>query len=78
MASATLEIVELTDGRIALRHVEADEILVALEFSGKTINFLRGHHREIARAMIDTGVHTAARIMSGADEDVEEAPPVLH
>jgi len=78
MSTATLEIVELNDGRIALRHVEADEILVALSFSGKTINFLRGQHREIARAMIDTGVHMAAKVMADSAQDSEETPHVLH
>jgi len=78
MASALLEIVELNDGRIALRHVEADEILMTLEFSGKAIGFLQGKHREIARAMIDAGVHMAGQVMSGLRAAEEEIPQVLH
>ncbi|KXU39501.1 hypothetical protein AXE65_08340 [Ventosimonas gracilis] len=80
MSTATLEIVELNDGRIALRYVEKDEILLALSFSGKTINFLRGQHREIARAMIDTGVQMAAQVLGHqpADNDDENIPHVLH
>jgi len=78
MTSAVLEIVELGDGRIALRHVEANELLVTLEFSGKAIGFLRGQHRDVARAMIDTGVHMAGSVMSGLREADEEIPAVLH
>jgi len=78
MSTATFEIVELNDGRIALRHIEADEILVALSFSGKTINFLRGQHREVARAMIDTGVHMAAKMLGNQPDNDENIPHVLH
>jgi len=78
MSTATLEIVELNDGRIALRHVEADELLVTLAFSGKAVDFLHGQHREVARAMIDTGVHMAAQVISSGQQSQEEIPHVLH
>jgi len=77
MKTAMLEIVELNDGRIALRHVEADELLLTLDFSARVIDFLRGQHREVARAMFDAGVQMAGQVVSGIQTQ-EEIPQVLH
>ncbi|MGP0174022.1 hypothetical protein ACSVIJ_19385 [Pseudomonas sp. NCHU5208] len=79
MPTSFLEIVELPDGRIALRRAEDEEALVTLDFSADAKAFLQGQHIEVAKAMLNVGVQMAGRMAEGelvAEE--EESPRVLH
>jgi hypothetical protein len=77
MPTAFLEIVELADGRIALRRAEDQEALVILEFSSDARSFMHGQHLEVAKAMLNVGVQMAGRLADG--ELVEtDAARVLH
>ncbi len=77
MSTSFLEIVELPDGRIALRRAEDQESLVVLDFSADAKEFLQGQHVEVAKAMLNVGVQMAGRLAEG-DFDQEEGPRVLH
>lgn len=80
MPTSFLEIVELPDGRIALRRADDEEVLVTLDFSADTKEFLQGQHLEIAKAMLSVGVQMAGELNNGELLDVEEIdePRVLH
>ncbi|WP_017939225.1 hypothetical protein [Zestomonas thermotolerans] len=79
MSTSFLEIVELPDGRIALRRAEDEEALVTLEFSSDAKAFLQGYHVEVAKAMLNVGVQMAGRLAEGDFEhDEEDGPRVLH
>ena len=77
MPTSFLEIVELPDGRIALRRAEDEEALVVLDFSEDAKAFLQGQHVEVAKAMLSVGVQMAGRMVEGEFEK-EEGPRVLH
>ena len=77
MPTSFLEIVELPDGRIALRRSEEEEALVILDFSADAKAFLQGQHVEVAKAMLNVGVQMAGRLAEG-DMDRDEGPRVLH
>lgn len=77
MSTSFLEIVELPDGRIALRRAEDQESLVVLDFSADAKEFLQGQHVEVAKAMLNVGVQMAGKLAEG-DFDQDEAPRVLH
>lgn len=77
MSTSFLEIVELPDGRIALRRAEDQEALVVLDFSSDAKEFLHGQHVEVAKAMLSVGVQMAGRMAEG-DFDQDAAPRVLH
>ena len=77
MPTAFLEIVELPDGRIALRRADDEEALVVLDFSEDAKAFLHGQHVEVAKAMLNVGVQMAGRMAEG-DFDQEDEPRVLH
>ncbi|SDF67289.1 hypothetical protein D16iCDA_03710 [Pseudomonas seleniipraecipitans] len=77
MSTAFLEIVELPDGRIALRRADDEESLVVLDFSEDAKAFLQGQHVEVAKAMLNVGVQMAGRMAEG-DFEQEDEPRVLH
>ncbi|MGH8433476.1 MAG: hypothetical protein ACRERX_03120 [Pseudomonas sp.] len=77
MPTSFLEIVELPDGRIALRRAEDEETLVVLDFSADAKAFLQGHHVEVAKAMLNVGVQMAGRLAEG-DFERDDGPRVLH
>ena len=77
MPTSYLEIVELPDGRIALRRAEDEETLVVLDFSADAKVFLQGQHIEVAKAMLNVGVQMAGKLAEG-DFDHEQGPRVLH
>ncbi|MBD9481717.1 hypothetical protein IB229_01930 [Pseudomonas sp. PDM14] len=77
MPTSFLEIVELPDGRIALRRAEDEETLVTLDFSADAKAFLQGHHVEVAKAMLNVGVQMAGRLAEG-ETDQDDQPRVLH
>ncbi|MOA64135.1 hypothetical protein F3I16_08480 [Pseudomonas sp. L-22-4S-12] len=77
MPTSFLEIVELPDGRIALRRAEDEETLVTLDFSADAKAFLQGQHVEVAKAMLNIGVQMAGRLAEG-DLEHDDQPRVLH
>ena len=77
MPTSFLEIVELPDGRIALRRAEDEESLVVLDFSADAKTFLQGQHVEVAKAMLSVGVQMAGRLAENNFQQ-EEGPRVLH
>ncbi|WP_324734147.1 hypothetical protein [Pseudomonas paeninsulae] len=77
MPTSYLEIVELPDGRIALRRAEDEETLVVLDFSADAKEFLQGQHIEVAKAMLSVGVQMAGKLAEG-DLDHAQGPRVLH
>ncbi|MFZ2289540.1 MAG: hypothetical protein WAV92_07715 [Halopseudomonas yangmingensis] len=77
MPSPFLEIIELDDGRIALRRSDDDaEPLVVIEFSHEAQDFLQGQHVEVAKVMISSGMQMVGQIMDG-EQSVPEGR-VLH
>ncbi len=79
MPTSFLEIVELPDGRIALRRGDDEEVLVTLEFSEDAKAFLQGQHIEVAKAMFNVGVEVAGSLVDGDyDVEYEEQGRVLH
>jgi hypothetical protein len=77
MPTAFLEIVELPDGRIALRRADDQAALVVLDFSEAAKAFLQGQHVEVAKVMLNVGVQMAGRMAEG-DFDQEPESRVLH
>ncbi|MEJ2418167.1 MAG: hypothetical protein P8Y45_14820 [Exilibacterium sp.] len=60
MSSSLFEIVELSNGDIALRHAgEEGEPVVSIRFSQESLYFLRDAKFEIAKAMIEAGLEAA-------------------
>jgi hypothetical protein len=77
MPTSFLEIVELPDGRIALRRGEDEEALVVLDFSAEAKAFLQGQHVEVAKAMFNVGVQMAGHLAENNFQH-DEGPRVLH
>ncbi|HSC84382.1 MAG TPA: hypothetical protein VLC30_12255 [Pseudomonas sp.] len=77
MPTSFLEIIELPDGRIALRRGEDEGVLVTLDFSEDAKAFLQGYHVEVAKAMLNVGVQMAGRLAEGEMES-DDQPRVLH
>jgi hypothetical protein len=77
MPTSFLEIVELADGRIALRRADDEAALVTLEFSGDAKAFLQGQYIEVAKAMISVGVQMAGQLAEG-EVPYEDSAKVLH
>ncbi len=72
MAAAVLEIVEVGDGRVALRRADGEgEALVSIQFSDEAVAYLRDAHVDIARAMINTGIQIVGKM---TEEIVREEP----
>ncbi|WP_304638446.1 hypothetical protein [Pseudomonas sp.] len=77
MPSPFLEIVELDDGRVALRRSDDDgEPLLVIEFSDDARDFLQGQYLEVAKAMITAGMQVAGQVMD--DEEPVPEDRVLH
>lgn len=77
MPTSFLEIVELSDGRIALRRADDEHTLVTLEFSADAKAFLHDQHIEVAKAMLSVGVQMAGRLAEG-ELPRDDVPQVLH
>lgn len=77
MPSPFLEIVELPNGKVALRRSDEDgEPLLVIEFSPDAKDFLQGHYIEVAKAMISAGMQVAGQVMEQDDTIPEDR--VLH
>jgi hypothetical protein len=77
MSTSFLEIVELPDGRIALRRAEDEQTLVELNFTDEAKAFMQGHHVEVAKAMLSVGVQMAGELAEN-DFQHDESDRVLH
>ncbi len=92
MSSSFLEIIEMPNGDIVLQRAEDDreiggEPLVTIQFSEESKDYLMDNALEVARAMIQSGIQTAAQMAedgqieisggfdteTGADGDAEMA-----
>jgi len=83
MASTVFEIIELTEGEFVLqRSDEADEPLVSIKFSSEALEFLAGNSAEIAKTMIEAGIHEVEDIMddkvTSDDEKEIQSSRVIH
>ena len=81
MSSPFLEIVELANGKVALRRSDEEgEPLLVIEFSDDAREYLQGNYIEVAKVMISAGMQMAGQMMDDEDEDCELIPEdrVLH
>lgn len=81
MPSPFLEIVELANGKVALRRSDEEgEPLVVIEFSRDAREYLQESYIEVAKAMISAGMQAAGQMMDEDDDDDEVIPEsrVLH
>ncbi|GMG88163.1 hypothetical protein [Biformimicrobium ophioploci] len=73
MTTETFEIIELTDGDIALRRAGHDEApLVRIRFSSQSLNFLQDHKISVAKAMMEAGIQAVQEIHEDSVLDEEE------
>lgn len=70
MSSSFLEIIELSNGDVALKRVDDDEALVKITFSPTAKHFLQDEKLNVAKAMINAGMYTASRLTEGQAEEV--------
>lgn len=69
LAASLLEIVELASGEVVLRRPGGEgEPLVRIQFSADSREYLSDSRLEIARAMIEAGIQTAAHLAGGEAE----------
>lgn len=82
MASTVFEIIELSDGEFVLqRSDENSEPLVSIKFSSEALEFLSGNSAEVAKTMIEAGIHEVEDIMDdqvGTDENGAHRSRVIH
>jgi hypothetical protein len=73
MTTALLEIVDLGDGEIVLQRADDEdgEPLVSIQFSEETTAYLMENNLEVAKAMIQAGIQTAARLAELSNLEVE-------
>ena len=73
MTTALLEIVDLGDGEIVLQRAdeEGSEPLVSIQFSEETSAYLMENNLEVAKAMIQAGIQTEARLAELSNVEVE-------
>ncbi|WP_226704463.1 hypothetical protein [Microbulbifer elongatus] len=73
MPSETYEIIELSNGDVALRRAgHKDDPLVRIHFSAESLDFLREHKVAIARAMLEAGIEAVQEINALEPEPFEE------
>lgn len=75
--SAYLELVELSDGDIVLRHSNGEEQpMVLIRFSEESLEWLGEARMEVARQMVQAGIQAFNRISSsGGQEEPERSAP---
>ncbi|WP_078085573.1 hypothetical protein [Microbulbifer mangrovi] len=73
MSSETYEIIELSNGDVALRRAgHKEDPLVRIHFSAESLEFLREHKIAIARAMLEAGIEAVQDINELEPEPFEE------
>ena len=82
MTSTIFEIIEISEGEFVLRRSGTeDEPLVRIQFSPESIEFLGGASPDVAKAMIEAGLHEVEDIMDqqvGSEEIPIPDNRVLH
>jgi hypothetical protein len=69
LAASLLEIVELASGEFVLRRPGGDgEPLVRIRFSPESREYLSDARLDVAKAMIEAGIQTAAQLAGGEAE----------
>jgi len=63
MSTETYEIIELSNGDVALRRAgHKEDPLVRIQFSEQSLHFLREHKIAVARAMLEAGIEAVQEI----------------
>ena len=73
--SSLYEIVELSNGDVALRRVDSDESsdsLVSIKFSDESLFFLGDAKLDVARSMIEAGLDNVTEIMESDEAEEGE------
>ena len=83
MSATVFKIIELSEGEFVLQDInEANEPLVSIKFSSEALEFLAGNSVEVAKSMIEAGIHEVEDIMDEGfityEEANEKPPRVLH
>jgi hypothetical protein len=74
VTTSILEIVELSDGEIVLQRADDDNgPLVTIRFSEESRLYLMDNGLEVARAMIQAGIQSAAELAERGDSEIESA-----
>lgn len=75
MSSPYYEIIQLSDGEIALQRADADgesEPLVRITFSEEVKFFLQEQYVDVAKAMINTGIRVVGQLQDGEEIESDE------
>lgn len=76
MSSPYYEIVQLSDGEIALQRADSEgdenEPLVRISFSEEARFFLQEQYVDVAKAMINTGIRAVGQLQEGEDIEGED------
>lgn len=76
MSSSYYEIVQLSDGEIALQRADSEgddsEPLVRITFSEEAKFFLQEEYVDVAKAMINTGIRAVGQLQDGEEIEGEE------
>lgn len=82
MTSTVFEIIELSEGEFVLqRSDEANEPLVSIKFSAEAMEYLAANSADIAKVMIEAGIHEVENMMDDqitASEAGHRGSRVLH
>ncbi|MCK7597325.1 hypothetical protein M0G74_08580 [Microbulbifer sp. CAU 1566] len=85
MSSETYEIIELSNGDVALRRAgHKGDPLVRIHFSAESLEFLREHKIAIARAMLEAGIEAVQDVNEleaepeSFEEDVDVTEHTVH
>ena len=74
MATSLLEIVDLGDGEIVLQRADDDSApLLTIQFSDEANTHLMENYLEVAKAMIQAGIQTAAQLSEVTSVEIEAA-----
>lgn len=79
MPTSFLEIIELGDGEIVLQRTDDEsEPLVRIRFSDEARLHMMDNGLEVAKAMIQAGIHAAAAIQEQSESSQEWGAHVVH
>ena len=74
MSTSLLEIVDLGDGEVVLQRADDDsEPLVSIQFSEEASAYLMENNLEVAKVMIQAGIHAAAKMAEMSSVEMESS-----
>ncbi|MEM7359591.1 MAG: hypothetical protein AAF431_10885 [Pseudomonadota bacterium] len=74
MSEPVIELIQLENGDIALRHSDApDEPLLTITFSDQVRNFLQSDQMVVAHAMVEAGMNSYRDVQIERIKQVKEA-----